>query len=90
MMTYEKPSTEKIKVLFWYRFGDRSILDNNQLRQFQRNMRGRVDQLPVATKYMLQTAASNEELAEQRLLEFASLVLAESERVESKIAEATR
>lgn len=89
LMTYEKPSTERIMVLFWYRFGDRSILDNSQLREFQRNMRGRVDRLPVATKYMLQTTASNDDQAEQRLLAFASLVLAETERIEDKIEAAS-
>lgn len=90
LMTYEKPSTERIKVLFWYRFGDKSILDNNQLRQFQRNMRGRYAHLPVATKYMLQTSAANEEQAEQRLMTFASLVLAEAERVDERIHAASQ
>ena len=74
LSTFEQKGN-RILVLFWYHFGDEIVLDDRELRSARWNLIGQ-RAWPAVTKFMLQIAGGNrEEQAEERLAQFAQLVL---------------
>ena len=73
LSTFEQKEN-RILVLFWYHFGDEIVLDDGDLRTARWKLIGKRT-WPAVTKFMLQIPAGNRERAEERLAQFAQLVL---------------
>lgn len=73
--------TEHIAVMFWYQFGDRALVEHEQLRNMQREIRGKVSELPPAIKVMLHTSAFDPDTVEARLTSLARLVAAGTTKI---------
>lgn len=77
-LAFMERETDRIAVLYWYQFGDEILLEHEQLRGMQQRIRGHVTHLPPAIKVMLQTGAFDPNMAERLLVDFATLVAAQT------------
>ena len=73
LVTYVRKS-ERILVLFWFRFGDDILLDSPEVRMLKQRLRREGRENPLAIKVLMQADASPSESAKSRLLELAALV----------------
>lgn len=73
LSTFEQKE-QRILVLFWYHFGDEIVLDDGELRGARWKLIGK-RAWPAITKFMLQIPGGNREQAEERLAQFAQVLL---------------
>jgi hypothetical protein len=73
---------EQIAVLFWCRLAGTVALDDEDVRRFQHQLRGRGVVRPPAIKVTLQTTAFDTEAAERRLLDLAPRLLAHTRQIQ--------
>ncbi len=64
-----------IRVLYCYEFGDRTVLDSDELRKIRQSLRGSKSRLPPIVKMMLQSNQPSAASAERELIELAGFLM---------------
>lgn len=76
LLTFDK-SGQRIFVLYWYHFGEHTVVEAGQLRPIRQSLRGSKKPMPPIVKAMLQSGTAEPKIAEQQLLQLASQLVSE-------------
>ncbi|HBO44592.1 MAG TPA: EpsI family protein, partial [Planctomycetaceae bacterium] len=81
LVTFEKEGRRSL-VAFWYQFAEHSVFDEIGMREAKLDLRGNKN-WPSLIKVLIDIDASNREQAKKHVVEFASLVYANSSRMQT-------